>query len=328
MKKYDHIAVAGTWDHFHVGHKKMIDVAFALGDHVQIGITTNEFVAGKEFAESIESYAVRKKSVHDYIASNKWQNRASLFQLADIYGPAIYDPALEAIVVTRKTYKNARLVQKMRLKNGLPRIAIRMVSFVKSTDGKIISSERIRKGEIDQHGFVYRSLFTKKTIYKLPEKIRAQLKFPLGPMVQNTKELCAYLLKNRVAFVSVGDVVSKALLRENRIPAIHIIDYKKQRKEIPAKNRIRSYQHIIKATNRAGSIHRAAVAAFHRALNAYLHTGKPQQILIKGEEDLLALVATACGPLGWIVVYGQPGEGVVMVKIEQRLKNYYRKLLQ
>jgi uncharacterized protein (UPF0218 family) len=42
---------------------------------------------------------------------------------------------------------------------------------------------------------------------------------------------------------------------------------------------------------------------------------------VEGEEDLLTLVAMAVAPLGSFVIYGQPGEGLVVVEVDDAAKN-------
>ncbi len=42
-KKYKKVAVGGTFDKFHDGHKKLLSTAFEIGDHIEIGVTSNEF---------------------------------------------------------------------------------------------------------------------------------------------------------------------------------------------------------------------------------------------------------------------------------------------
>lgn len=37
------MAVGGTFDKFHDGHKKLLSTAFEIGDHIEIGVTSNEF---------------------------------------------------------------------------------------------------------------------------------------------------------------------------------------------------------------------------------------------------------------------------------------------
>ena len=42
---------------------------------------------------------------------------------------------------------------------------------------------------------------------------------------------------------------------------------------------------------------------------------------VKGEEDLLGFPAVLFMPLGSLVLYGQPQEGVVMIKVTEAAKN-------
>ena len=63
--------------------------------------------------------------------------------------------------------------------------------------------------------------------------------------------------------------------------------------------------------NEPGTISSNAWAAVHEAVQS----GNAVMI-VDGEEDLLTLVAMAVAPLGSFVIYGQPGEGVVLVEVD------------
>ena len=43
MKKYKRVAVGGTFDKFHYGHRSLIAKAFEIGENVEIGVTSNVF---------------------------------------------------------------------------------------------------------------------------------------------------------------------------------------------------------------------------------------------------------------------------------------------
>ena len=45
--------------------------------------------------------------------------------------------------------------------------------------------------------------------------------------------------------------------------------------------------------------------------------GEKPPVVVDGEEDLLVLVAVLYAPVGGLVVYGQPGEGVVVVRVTE-----------
>jgi hypothetical protein len=51
------------------------------------------------------------------------------------------------------------------------------------------------------------------------------------------------------------------------------------------------------------------------------------QVLVEGEEDLLALPLFAMAPDGSVVLYGQPLEGLVVVRITQAKKNQAKNLM-
>jgi len=66
----------------------------------------------------------------------------------------------------------------------------------------------------------------------------------------------------------------------------------------------------IKTRNLAGMIEAQARGAVEQAV-----LGGGDLIEVDGEEDLLAIIAVQTSPLGSLVVYGQPGEGIVLVRV-------------
>lgn len=55
---------------------------------------------------------------------------------------------------------------------------------------------------------------------------------------------------------------------------------------------------------------------------------KPVMVLIDGEEDLLTIPAVIEAPVGSVVFYGQPLEGVVAVSVDEKSKSKAREVLQ
>jgi uncharacterized protein (UPF0218 family) len=53
----------------------------------------------------------------------------------------------------------------------------------------------------------------------------------------------------------------------------------------------------------------------------------PVRIVVSGEEDLLALPLFAMVPNGSVVLYGQPLEGMVIVRIDEKIRWKARDLL-
>jgi hypothetical protein len=63
------------------------------------------------------------------------------------------------------------------------------------------------------------------------------------------------------------------------------------------------------------------------AIREGMETGRSTLVRVDGEEDLAALPAIAAAPDGASVLYGQPGEGVVHVTVDDDVRDRVRSLL-
>jgi len=156
MKKFHHLVLGGTFDHFHQGHKSLLKKALELGEKITIGITSDKFSQKKFLAQLIEPFAIRKKAVEKFVKKYLNDGRhLDILPISDIYGTTLIDKTIEAIVVSQATKKNALLINEKRKTIGLPKLAIIVVDNVLAADGKLLSSERIRAGEVDREGNSY-----------------------------------------------------------------------------------------------------------------------------------------------------------------------------
>ncbi|MBQ6627246.1 MAG: phosphopantetheine adenylyltransferase [Methanobrevibacter sp.] len=147
-KKYDKVAVGGTFDKFHDGHKKLLSTAFEIANNVEIGVTSDAFGGLKG---DIDSCKVRMKNLKSFF---KDYSNFIIVPLDDPYGTTIYDSDFDAIVVSEETEPTAVEINKIRVSKGMNPIDIVVVSFVLAYDGTPISSTRIRRGEINKNGDV------------------------------------------------------------------------------------------------------------------------------------------------------------------------------
>lgn len=147
-KKYDKVAVGGTFDKFHDGHKKLLSTAFEIANNVEIGVTSDAFGGLKG---DIDSCKVRMKNLKSFF---KDYSNFIMVPLDDPYGTTIYDSDFDAIVVSEETEPTAVEINEIRVSKGMNPIDIVVVSFVLAYDGTPISSTRIRRGEINKNGEV------------------------------------------------------------------------------------------------------------------------------------------------------------------------------
>ncbi len=320
---YRHAVIGGTFDHLHSGHEALIDTALSKADHVTIGISTSPLYAHKEFAKTIESYAIREKNLTTYLKKNHFLSRTTIVSITDIYGPTLTDASIDVIVVTRDNMTAVTQINQKRKEKDLPPLAVTVIPNIIATDGKIVSSVRIRQGEVDRQGNAYLQLFKRKKPLLLPDTLRETLGEPLGEVVANLEELHK-LIGDAHPLIAVGDVISESLVAAGHPAGVSIIDFKTRRH--PTQTLLPL--HIKRYKNKHGTIAHRSVVAYQDAITRYLSDNIPQTVVIDGEEDLLALPAILLAPLGAVVVYGQYDLGIVVNKVSESLKERVYTLVQ
>ena len=107
MKKFKKVAVGGTFDQLHRGHKMLISAAFDIGERVAIGLTSDELVAKLGKPHVTDSYEERKALLKAWLNDLGWAERAEFIPLYDAYGSSVNDPEIEALVVSEETRPTA-----------------------------------------------------------------------------------------------------------------------------------------------------------------------------------------------------------------------------
>jgi pantetheine-phosphate adenylyltransferase len=155
-RPYKLVALGGTFDVLHAGHRHLLYEAFRLGDVVLIGVTSDRFVATLDKKHQVRSFATRVRDLNRLLKNQHWYSRARISALREPYGPAARRKKLQALIVSRGTLASGRRLNRLRAQNGLPPVDLRTVNLVKAADGNPISATRIRNGEIDSEGTVLR----------------------------------------------------------------------------------------------------------------------------------------------------------------------------
>lgn len=333
-KKYQHVALGGTFDHFHAGHIKILNYAFNIGEKVTIGITDDQFPNQKEFSSEIQPFTIRKNELEKYLNERHIAQSAQLIVLTDPYGPATSNPSFDAIVVTPDTIANAKRINEVRRSKGLSPLEIELVELKKGIDDETISSTRIRAGSTNRDGDPYLRLFQKNLT--LPDSLRMSLQAPIGMLISGQEEdlgvagkkLKSLLEKRKpVMTIAVGDIVTRTFSKL-AIPAdIAIIDYI-TRRDIDIK-----HDHIVGKIelykNPPGTIQRRLSQEIYRMIQkkTQAHPIRPEILHIDGEEDLLALPAILAAPLGSYVVYGIRDRGICVVEVTEEVKTHISALI-
>jgi uncharacterized protein (UPF0218 family) len=157
------------------------------------------------------------------------------------------------------------------------------------------------------------------------------MKRPLGTLYRgkgrDTIEKFIGEIASPTKLISVGDVTTFHLLEAGIIPDICIVDNRTKRKPVSSDMSARNMDKIydeVSVDNPAGIITDELV----RILCEAFASEKPLRIFVRGEEDLATLPVILLAPLGSVVLYGQPDEGVVFVEVTEEKKGEIRTLFE
>ena len=152
MKKFKTVAVGGTFDELHRGHKALLSKSFEIGEKVVIGLSSDEFASRMGKPHMTASYSERFKELQAHLEQSGLANRAQVVPLNDPYGLTVSAKSLEALVVSKETESTAFKINEIRAKSSLPPLKIITISMVPAENCTPISTTRIRSGEIDRNG--------------------------------------------------------------------------------------------------------------------------------------------------------------------------------
>ncbi|MDK2974998.1 MAG: GTP-dependent dephospho-CoA kinase [Methanofollis sp.] len=153
---------------------------------------------------------------------------------------------------------------------------------------------------------------------RLPEKHRGRFKEPFGTLFPELEEALPFL--EGKTLYAVGDVVTHNLFAAGRPPDIAVIDGFTMR--APCTRTPLILYRRIKVKNPAGTLTDEIVAALGDAVE-----NAPALIAVDGEEDLAVIPLALAAPVGAVILYGQPGEGVVVCTVTPALKTAAEELL-
>ena len=313
------IILGGTFDRFHAGHEAFLDKAFKSAEKVVIGLTTPSVLKKIVRQDSIWPFEQRKKAVEDFV--KKYGKEFTIVSIDDIFGPSTEMEGLDAIIATDETRHTCERINQIRKRKGLKELEIVNVPYVYSGDCRVISSSRIRKNEINRQGQVLID-------YSITESLKEDLRVPMSKIFEGdnptvTKDMISYIQeKNFDRVVCVGDEVSRDLLENGFKPRNVVVDGKVNRVPIDYLDEIvEHYPNKFPLTNNPGTIAKEVWKILGDALK------EESAVVVKGEEDLLAIPTILLSEINTAIIYGQPGRGKVIIEVDEERKQIWRKKL-
>lgn len=147
------VALGGTFDPVHDGHRALFERAFELGD-VTVGLTSDELAPRTRSEDRpIRSYESRRADLDSELQTFAAEHDRSYLvrRLEEPTGIAT-EPQFDVLVVSPETKTGGKRINEIRRERGLDTLDLEVVEYVYADDGDIITSTRIVRGEIDEHG--------------------------------------------------------------------------------------------------------------------------------------------------------------------------------
>jgi uncharacterized protein (UPF0218 family) len=152
----------------------------------------------------------------------------------------------------------------------------------------------------------------------LPEEHRRLFKEPFGELHREINEILPLLSGRMVC--AVGDVVTHNLQKNRIVPDVTVVDGFTMR--TPCSTIPEVTGACISVKNPAGTLTDELIEALDLAV-----AHPPTTIVVDGEEDLAVIPMVIAAPVGAVVLYGQPGEGVVFRTVTPAAKDTARVFL-
>jgi len=147
------VALGGTFDPVHDGHRKLFRRAFDLGD-VTVGLTSDELAPKTRHEERYVRPFDRRRRDLEAELDPLAEEHGRVYEVRELTEPTgiATEPQFDALVVSPETEDGGRRINEIRRERGFGPLDIEVVDHVYAEDGEIISSTRIVNGEIDEHG--------------------------------------------------------------------------------------------------------------------------------------------------------------------------------
>ncbi len=157
MKKFETVAVGGTFDEFHRGHRALLMKAFEVGNRVLIGLCTDEFAEKLRKPHKFAGYEERLRDLKQFLRQLDVLSRAEIVPLSDAYGVTLSaSRPLDAIVVSQETEPRAKEINEKRATKGLLGLEVIVIEMIPAENHVDISTTRVRRKEIDREGHLLR----------------------------------------------------------------------------------------------------------------------------------------------------------------------------
>ncbi len=325
--------IGGTFDRFHIGHRNLLMSGLSKCKVIEVWITSDPIARDKD----IRIYSWNKRVDEIKLALGTDSERLSFHELTNLHGPAPTHEQASAIFCTSETMSECETINTMREESDLIELEIICVEHTMSWDGLPISSSRIRNGEIDREGKSWIPDSFESSDMIMTSEVESELKDPFGKLIPGPEHNPSIAMKEVLnmtkgcygPLIAVGDVTVRTLQDIGRTADIGLIDGRTKRQVWDGAEGIDSslYDLVFECTSPAGKLTPSLLSSCQSAITSWTKEEKSSLIIVEGEEDLAPLLLHPLAPIDSVILYGQPGRGVVIRRCGEDAKQRCRRLL-
>jgi cytidyltransferase-like protein len=322
--------LGGTFDRLHDGHKDLLRAGLESAAHLEVHITTDRMALAKD--HRIQPLEDRMAAVQDALCSIR-ETGWSLHMLEDAFGPAPHHPTADALVVSPETRTGGEAINRKRAEGGFDPLMLIEVQHRTNAEGTILSSTAIRNGHMDTTGEAWIAPEWREHDMSMSLTAEAHLKTPSGtpyPGPEEHPEVAMAAVLDDLStldgpLIAVGDVTAKVMLSLDVVPNLALIDGQTKRVALDDEDTVDLTPFPLRrdATSPAGVL----TPDLLTQLEDSLRDDAPCVLVVDGEEDMAPLYLHLLAPLGAIIVFGMPRQGLMVQRTTLDMKERCRTIL-
>ncbi|KAF7338180.1 CTP-transf-like domain-containing protein [Mycena venus] len=136
------VALGGTFDHLHAGHKILLSMAaFIASSKLIVGVTSDTLLTRKAHASVLEPLPARTAAVRNFLALFKPGLEADVVPISDVYGPTGWDANIQALVVSKETADGARAIATHRAAHNLPALQTFTIDVISASSTNLSDAD-------------------------------------------------------------------------------------------------------------------------------------------------------------------------------------------
>ncbi|KAK3712966.1 hypothetical protein QZH41_006075 [Actinostola sp. cb2023] len=131
LNVYDEVALGGTFDRIHNGHRLLLGVACLLCQRkITVGLSDGPLLERKLLKELIQPFEERKRIVEQFVEDIRPGLQHIVDSITDPIGPAGTEPNLRCLIVSKETQNGITFINEARQKNGLQDLEVHIIDLV------------------------------------------------------------------------------------------------------------------------------------------------------------------------------------------------------